>query len=62
MIKILEPGTKKITRCESCGCKFSYDIEDVKVFEEPGDYSEFIQCPQCKAKVTLEPHNLQRRK
>ena len=28
MIKIIEPGT--ITKCTECGCKFSYENEDIE--------------------------------
>ena len=31
MIKIIEPGTRTVTSCEYCGCKFSYEKEDIKV-------------------------------
>ena len=30
MIKIIEPGTKTVAECNSCGCKFSYEKEDIK--------------------------------
>lgn len=30
MIKIIEPGTRTITKCTECGCKFSYEEEDIK--------------------------------
>ena len=31
MIKIIEAGTKHINVCLFCGCKYSYEKEDVKV-------------------------------
>ena len=30
MIKIIEPGTRTITECTECGCKFSYENEDIE--------------------------------
>ena len=30
MIKIIEPGTRTITKCSECGCKFSYENEDIE--------------------------------
>ena len=30
MIKIIEPGTRTITKCTECGCKFSYENEDIE--------------------------------
>lgn len=54
MIKILKEGTKKVAICESCGCKFSYDREDVEVIDIPcQEYEEYIKCPQCKVKVDV---------
>lgn len=60
MIKIIEPGTKTVTKCEYCGCKFSYENEDI---EKDGlieaDNSVFIGkawvvCPQCDKEIVLE--------
>lgn len=59
MIKIIEPGTKTVTSCEYCGCKFSYEKEDIKVI---GLYSmddqlqtrkSYIECPKCHKSITL---------
>ena len=30
MIKIIEPGTRTITKCTECRCKFSYENEDTE--------------------------------
>ena len=44
MKKIIKTGTKKITECEACGCKFSYDYEDVDGNQHDGFW---VTCPQC---------------
>lgn len=66
MVKIIKEGTRKITTCENCGCKFSYEAEDVKSESTPhkvdADYSFdvifrnekfYVICPQCSNKVIL---------
>ena len=56
MIKIIEYGSKTITTCNSCGCKFSYEKEDI-INESNGSYKAFkmyIYCPQCKEKVVVK--------
>ena len=58
MIKIIEPGTRRIIKCTECGCKFSYENEDIEVI---GLYSmdqlqtrkPYIVCPQCHKSITL---------
>ena len=58
MIKIIEPGTRTVTECAECGCKFSYEKEDIKV---SGPHSmaqlqtrkSYIECPQCHKSITL---------
>lgn len=30
MIKIIEPGTRTVTECTECGCKLSYENEDIE--------------------------------
>ena len=57
MIKILEKGRRKIAECEACGCKFSYDPEDVEsmtegLFVNEGD-EKYLICPQCNCKIWL---------
>lgn len=62
MIKIIEPGTKKITNCENCGCKFSYEKEDIKhvqyklpeVKHSPAFFDYYVECPQCHKSVILK--------
>jgi peptide subunit release factor 1 (eRF1) len=52
MIQIIKPGTKKITKCESCGCQFSYEEEDIKTANKP-PFERWIICPQCEKKIGL---------
>lgn len=62
MIKIIEPGTKTTTKCNHCGCKFSYEKEDIKhsqyhlpeIKHSPVFYDSYIECPQCHKSITLE--------
>ena len=58
MIKIIEPGTRTITKCAECGCKFSYENEDI---EKDGLWANnlvfigkiFVVCPQCGKEIVL---------
>lgn len=56
MIKIIEKGTLQTIKCGECGCKFSFEAEDVHkdvayngfpgrgaVFKE----KKYVKCPQC---------------
>ncbi len=43
MVTIIKPGTKKIAKCDNCGCEFSYEDEDV--FADKN--REYVNCPQC---------------
>ncbi len=55
MIQIIERGTRKITECKTCGCKFSYEQNDV-VNEDLDNYKafrEYVPCPQCGTKVVI---------
>jgi hypothetical protein len=70
MIKIIEPGTKTVAECNSCGCKFSYEKEDIqsrphkthdrcapsitKLFEY------YVLCPQCGKDLTVISIKMQR--
>ena len=59
MIKIIEPGTRTITECTECGCKFSYENEDI---EKDGLWANnlvfigkiFVVCPQCGKEIVLK--------
>ena len=58
MIKIIEPGTRTVTECAECGCKFSYENEDI---EKDGLWANslvfigkiFVVCPQCGKEIVL---------
>ena len=59
MIKIIEPGTKKIGECENCGCKFSYENDDIKVsgphsMDQLQTRKSYIVCPQCGKEIILQ--------
>lgn len=49
MIEIIERGTKKIAKCPYCGCRFSYEEEDVIGVS----VSSHVDCPQCKKAIVL---------
>lgn len=51
MIKIIKKGTRRQATCETCGCIFSYEAEDINpncAFPgmKPG-YKNHVICPQC---------------
>ena len=52
MIQIIKEGTKKVTKCESCGCEFSYEAEDIQSSNKP-PFEQWIVCPQCGKKISL---------
>lgn len=60
MIKIIERGTKTIGECENCGCRFSYEKEDIK---KDKLYSRgklmavisYVDCPHCGIAHKLTP-------
>ena len=59
VIKIIEPGTRRITECTECGCKFSYENEDIEGHEL---YLvdlllagiSYIERPQCGKEIRLK--------
>ena len=59
MIKIIKHGTRRITECTECGCKFSYENEDI---ENDGLLTNnlvflgktWVVCPQCGKKIVLK--------
>ena len=54
MITIIKHGTLKKKRCESCGCVFTFEYEDICINDDPCNRYHFITCPQCKEKIKLE--------
>ena len=59
MIKIIEPGTRTITKCTECGCKFSYENEDIEKDGILLNSSVFlgktwVVCPQCGKEIVLK--------
>ena len=58
MIKIIEPGTRTITKCAECGCKFSYENEYIEKDGTLLNNSVFlgktwVVCPQCGKEIVL---------
>lgn len=53
MIKIIKEGTRDIRECESCGCLFSFDKEDIVVTYRKTGYEKHVKCPQCSFKVNI---------
>lgn len=49
MKQIIEKGTKKIITCEHCGCKFSFEKEDI-YFPYIGS-NGYVNCPQCEEPI-----------
>ena len=59
MIKIIEPGTRRIIKCAECGCKFYFDEGDIKGYKlyagDPLAVREpYIECPQCGKEIILK--------
>lgn len=62
MIEIIKRGTKKITKCNFCGCEFSYEEEDLQYLNYvegkfvPGinhGYKRYVLCPQCEKEIAV---------
>lgn len=57
MIKIIEHGTITKQKCNTCGCLFSYEREDVITERDEhmlyGFNNDYIICPQCDTKIKL---------
>lgn len=49
MIKVIKYGTRAIGECENCGCRFSYEEENIKETNK----KTYIECPQCSKAHTL---------
>ena len=63
MIKIIKKGTRKIEECSNCGCKFSYEEEDIEKDGLLANNSVLIGktlvvCPQCGKEIVLETPRL----
>ena len=58
MITIIKHGTIKKKRCDSCGCVFTYEEEDISIHDDVefavGSRYSFVTCPQCKEEIKLE--------
>lgn len=67
MIKIIEPGTKTVAECNSCGCKFSYEKEDIQsrpykvpdgfvpsITKLPIFFESYVTCPQRGKTMTVK--------
>lgn len=55
MIEIINRGTKQVKICNKCGCKFSFEKEDIHN-EDIDNYKAFIEyvnCPQCDEKLII---------
>lgn len=61
MIKIIKEGTRNIRECESCGCLFSFDKEDIEITHEITEIErydkKYVKCPQCSIKVKISFEN-----
>lgn len=73
MIKIIEPGTRTVAECCHCGCKFSYEKEDIQsrphetpdvltqvITRLPIFFESYVTCPQCGKDLTVMSIKAQR--
>lgn len=51
MVKIIKKGTRKIEKCTTCGCEFSYEREDLCL--HPILKTWIINCPQCNNAIKI---------
>lgn len=64
MIEIIKCGTKQVIDCGVCGCKFSFDNEDIIYGSAnvSGTFvpivSSYINCPQCGNSIDVKPINI----
>lgn len=55
MIEIIKPGTKQITKCNACGCEFSFEDEDrQQIMGAIGGARVIVKCPQCSSECELK--------
>lgn len=55
MREIIKRGTKEVTTCKVCGCKFSYEEEDVFI-DDISNYKSVkktVACPQCESEIII---------
>jgi len=55
MIQIIERGPTAIKVCEKCGCRFSFERNDVisEHWQYSGEDTYYIVCPQCNAALSI---------
>lgn len=54
MRKILEHGAfSRVIRCNRCGCKFSFESEDIKEINNNDTIREVVECPECNKQLVL---------
>ena len=55
MIEIIERGSKEVINCKKCGCKFSYEKEDIQNIDIDNykGWKEVVICPQCSCEVIV---------
>ena len=47
-IYVIKPSDNSLrTGCPTCGCIFSFDIEDLHTYQRAGEKTEEIFCPCC---------------
>lgn len=73
MSKIIEFGSRTIYDCENCGCRFSYEKEDIQsrphktpdgcapsITKLPKLLEYYVLCPQCGKDLTVISIKMQR--
>lgn len=62
MIEVIRHGTKKVVDCAKCGCRFSYEEEDIRVDIDPqttqqsyfnAEDKAYVICPQCENEINV---------
>lgn len=61
MIEVIKYGTKKVVDCCKCGCRFSYEEEDIRVDIPPDEDRYYVICPQCENEISVTlPRDMKR--
>lgn len=70
MIEVIRYGTKKVIDCAKCGCRFSYDDEDIRLDADPQETLQhyynpkdkcYVICPQCENEIDVTfPRDMKR--